>query len=521
MSDTALDGTWPRADGRLGLALLVIAAAQLMMVLDDTVANVALPSIQADLNMSESALPWVINAYVLAFGGLLLFGGRIGDLYGRLRVLRVGLVIFTVASLAGGLASAGELLIAARGVQGIGAALVAPNALALIASTFPAGRTRNKAMAAYGAMSALGITGGVLLGGLLTGALSWRWVLLINIPIGLAVLAGTRILPPGERGTGRLDTLGAVTGTIGLTALTFGVTRAGEHGWTDPVTVAAFVTAVAVLGVFVVLQARRPTPLLPLRLLADRNRAGAYLTVLFIGAGLMGTFYLATLFLQQVLHFGPLQAGAAALPFGVGIIVASAVASKFVEQLPPRAISAPGLLLTAVGMFWLSGLGADANYWSDLMVPLFITSAGLGLAFVPMTLTVVHRVEQPEIGVASALTNTAQQIGAALGLAVLTTISTTAADTQLPDATTTLQHALTTGDNDLVIRASQALSHGYASAYLAAAALLVVAAVMNAVTVTTGRRHKPAEPKPTSTPAEHIHGTRPGTRLVKPHHRHP
>jgi EmrB/QacA subfamily drug resistance transporter len=477
----------------LGLALLVIATAQLMMVLDDTVANVALPSIQSDLDMSESTLPWVINAYVLAFGGLLLFGGRVGDLYGRLRVLRLGLVVFTVASLAGGLAPTSELLIAARGMQGLGAALVAPNALALIATTFPSGKPRNKAMAVYGAMSALGITGGVLLGGLLTGALSWRWVLLINIPIGIAVLAGTRVLTAGERNTGRLDTLGAVTGTAGFTALAYGFTRAGEHGWTDWATLVAFAAAVAFLVLFVVLQARSRNPLLPLRLLADRNRSGAYLTVLFIGAGLMGTFYLATLFMQQVLQFGPLRAGAAALPFGVGIVVASAVASKLVEHLPPRVIAAPGLLVAAAGMYWLSALEADAGYWGDLMVPLFIASTGLGLAFVPMTLTVVHGVDQRETGVASALMNTAQQIGAAIGLAVLTTISTTGAATRLPDAATALHQARMGGDDDLAARAAQALSHGYTGAYLAAAVLLAVAAVITAVAVNTGRQQRSAD----------------------------
>ncbi|WP_229075124.1 MFS transporter [Actinoplanes sp. DH11] len=490
MSRTAPMTAPPRADGRLGLALLVIATAQLMMVLDDTVANVALPSIQAQFDMSESALPWVINAYVLAFGGLLLFGGRVGDLYGRIRVLRLGLVVFTAASLAGGLAPSSELLIAARGVQGLGAALVAPNALALIATTFPAGRARNRAMAVYGAMSALGITGGVLLGGLLTGALSWRWVLLINIPIGLAVLAGTRILVAGERHTGRLDTLGAVTGTAGFTALAYGFTRAGEHGWTDSITLTAFGAAVATLVLFVVRQARSRDPLLPLRLLADRNRSSAYLTVLFIGGGLMGTFYLATLFMQQVLQLGPLRAGVAALPFGLGIILASGVASKLAEKLPPRAIAVPGLLLAAAGMFWLSALPVDAGYWTDLLVPLFLTSAGLGLAFVPMTLTVVHDVDPRETGVASALMNTAQQIGAAIGLAVLTTVSATAAATQLPGAATALHTARAGGDDDLVARAQQALSHGYTTAYLAAAALLVVAAAITAVGVNTRHRQR-------------------------------
>lgn len=459
---------------RLKLALLVIATAQLMLVLDDTVANVALPSIQADLGLSSSALPWVINAYVVAFGGLLLFGGRVGDLYGRRRVLRIGMVLFTAASLLGGLAPTGTTLIAARALQGIGAALAAPNALALITTTFPAGKPRNQAMAVYGAMSALGITGGVLLGGLLTGALSWRWVLLINLPIGLAVLAGTRTLIDDERHTGRLETLGAVTGTGGVVALAYGLTRSGEHGWTNPLTLTAFAAAVALLTWFVRLQACTAHPLLPLRLLADRNRTGAYVIVLFIGAGLMGTLYLATLFMQQVLTFTPLQAGAATLPFGAGIAVAVGVASKLVEKLPPRAVAAPGLLLAALGMFWLSTLEATSGYWSGLLVPVFLTSAGLGLAFVPMTLTVVHGVAHQETGVASALLNTAQQIGAALGLAALTTVAVSAATGQQTST-------------------AQALAHGYGTAYLAGGAALLVAAALVALVVTTGPQQQPDE----------------------------
>jgi EmrB/QacA subfamily drug resistance transporter len=448
----------------LGAALLVIATAQLMMVLDDTVANVALPSIRADLDMTVAALPWVINAYVLAFGGLLLLGGRAGDLFGRRRMVRLGLVVFTVASVIGGLAPTGGLLIGARAVQGVGAALVAPNVLALVATTFPAGTPRTRAMAVYGAMSALGITGGVLLGGLLTASLGWRWVLLVNLPIGIAVLVGTRVLTDGRPGTGRLDTIGAATGTGGFVALAYAFTRAGEHGWTDVVTLATSGAAVVVLAVFVVLQARGRHPVLPLRLLADRNRSGAYATVLVIGAGLMGTFYLATLFLQQVMQFGPLQAGAAALPFGVGIVVASGVASGLVGRLSPRRVAVPGLLLAAGGMLWLSRLEPDAGYWTDLMVPLFLTSAGLGLAFVPLTLTVVHGVDEREVGVASAVMNTAQQLGAALGLAVLTTVATSTAPGTTPEA----------------------LAQGYTTAYAAAAGALVVAAAITAVAVDAG-----------------------------------
>jgi EmrB/QacA subfamily drug resistance transporter len=480
-------------NGASRVALLVIATVQLMMVLDDTVANVALPSIQADLVMTTVALPWVISAYVLAFGGLLLLGGRAGDLFGRRRVLQVGLIVFTAASVVGGVAPTGELLIAARSVQGVGAALVAPNALALIATTFPAGTARNKAMAVYAAMSALGITGGVLLGGVLTATLGWRWVLLINVPIGLAVLAGTRVLRDGQRGPGGLSTVGAVTGTGGVALLAYGFTRAGEHGWGDGFTVASFALAVLLLVAFVVAQAQGRDPLLPLRLLTDRNRAGAYLAVLFIGSGLMGTFYLATLFMQQVMGFGPMQAGVASLPFGVGIVAASVVGSRLVEKFPPRAIALPGFALAVAGLLWLSALEPDASYWSDLMVPFLIASAGLGLAFFPMTLTVVHGVAEPEVGVASAVMNTAQQVGAALGLAVLTTVATSSAANLLPDAATTLHRGNEQGDSDVVARAVDALSNGYTTAFIAQAVLLVIAAVIVGLTVTTRTRQHTEE----------------------------
>jgi EmrB/QacA subfamily drug resistance transporter len=472
-------------DRRLGLSLLVIATAQLMLVLDDSIANIALPSIQADLDVSAANLPWVINAYVLVFGALLLFGGRVGDLLGRRRVLRVGLLVFVAASLLGGLAPNAGLLIGARALQGLGAALAAPNALALIATTFPMGKPRNQAMAVYGAMSAVGIVAGVLLGGALTGLLDWRWVFFINVPIGLAVLAGTRVLAEGIRGRGRLDTPGAVTGTGAMVALVYGITRAGEHGWTDAPTLAAFAAAAVLLAVFLVLQQRTAQPLLPLGLFADRNRAGSYATILFIGAGLMGTFYLLALFLQQVLQYGALKTGVASLPFAAGIILASGISSTLVERLAPRVIAVPGLVLAAGGMLGLSTLTMDSSYAVHVLPALFLTSFGLGLAFVPLTLTAVHRVAEDRAGVASALVNMAQQIGAALGLAVLTTVSTAAADDELPGAARALQQGLAGGDTGAVARAGEALAHGYTTGFLAGAGLLLTAAVLVAVSVTT------------------------------------
>lgn len=335
----------PDASRGLGLSLLVIATAQLMLVLDDTIANIALPSIQRELDVPAAILPWVINAYILAFGGLLLFGGRVGDLFGRRRVFRAGLVLFTLASLLGGLGLNAEMLIGARALQGLGAALTAPNALALIATNFPVGKPRNSAMAVYGAMSALGITIGVLLGGVLTGTLGWRWVFFINIPIGLAVLAGSGFLAEGERNPGRLDVPGALTGTGAMVALTRGITHAAEQGWGNMVTLGALGAALILAVVFLWLQARGSNPMLPLGLFRDRNRSGSYATMLFVGAGLMGTFYLLALYLQQVLGFSPLQAGIASLPFSAGIILGAGISSKLVEHLAPRLVAGPGLVL--------------------------------------------------------------------------------------------------------------------------------------------------------------------------------
>jgi EmrB/QacA subfamily drug resistance transporter len=473
--------------------LLVIATAQLMLVLDDTIANIALPSMQRDLAVSSAALPWIVTAYVLAFGALLLFGGRLGDLYGRRRVLRVGLVVFSAASLLGGLGVTGEMVIAARGLQGVGAALVAPNVLALIATTFPVGRPRNSAMAVYAAMSAVGITVGVLLGGILTGLLSWRWVFFINVPIGLAVLLGTRSLAEGRRDDGRLDVTGAITGTGAILALAYGITRAGQLGWTDALTVAAIVLAAALGTVFVRLQRRRRHPMLPLDLLRDRDRSGSYATVLFIGGGLLATYYLLTLYMQQVLQYSPTMAGLASLPVSAGIVLAAGISSKLVEHLPPRAVAAPGLVVAAVGMSWLSTLETDSSYVGHVLPALFVTYLGLGAGFMPMTLTAVHGVAEDQTGVASALLNTAQQIGAALGLAVLATVSTTAADQRLPDAARVGEQATAAGDGPLVAAAGDALTHGYTAAFLVGASLLLVAAVVVTATVTTSRTQRESE----------------------------
>ncbi|MEY9961984.1 EmrB/QacA subfamily drug resistance transporter [Streptacidiphilus sp. MAP12-16] len=418
-----------------------------MVVLDATITNIALPKIQTALGVSDSNLAWIVNAYALAFGGLLLLGGRAGDLSGRRRMFRAGIAVFTLASLLGGLAPNTLLLIGARVLQGVGAALAAPNALALVTTTFPAGKSRNTAMGVYAAMGGLGATVGLLLGGVLTHALNWRWVFFVNIPIGLAVLAGTKNLVEAERHPGRLDIPGAITGTGGLIALVYGITRGGDHGWTDSVTLASFIIAASLLAAFLLYQARVDHPMLPLRLFKDRNRSGSYATALFIGSGMFATFYFLTLYMQLILGYSAVKTGFAYLPFSFGMALAAGVSSKLVTHLLPRLIAVPGLLVAAVGMFWFATLHPDSSYTTHLMPAMFVTALGLGLGFVPMTLGAVSAVKHEDAGIASALLNTAQQIGGALGLAVMSTISTSAANDKLPGAAHALYHGLATKDS--------------------------------------------------------------------------
>ncbi|WP_455907982.1 DHA2 family efflux MFS transporter permease subunit [Streptomyces mirabilis] len=472
----------------LGLALFVIAAAQLMVVLDATITNIALPAIQTDLGVSDANLAWIVNSYALAFGGLLLLGGKAGDLFGRRKMFQVGTAVFTLASLLGGLAPNESLLIGARVLQGVGAALAAPSALALITTTFPAGKSRNTAMGVYAAMGGVGATVGLLLGGTLTDLLDWRWVFFVNIPIGLAVLAGTRTLVAARRHPGRLDVPGAITGTGGLIALVYGITRGGEHGWTDGVTLVSFAAAAVLLTAFLYLQARTIDPMMPLRLFKDRTRSGSYVTMLFIGAGMFATFYFLTLYMQLILGYSPVRTGFAYLPFSFGMAMAAGISSKLVTHLAPRLIAGPGLLVAAVGMLWFATLEPDSSYTAHLMPAMFVTALGLGMSFVPMTLGAVSGVSHQDTGVASALLNTAQQIGGALGLAILSTISTSAADDKMPQAAGSLYRGLATNDFALVAKAGDAVTHGYTMAFVAAAAMFVAGLLVTGFAINAGRQ---------------------------------
>jgi EmrB/QacA subfamily drug resistance transporter len=462
------DKTRNRGGGRqLGVALLVIATAQLMVVLDATVVNVALPHIQTALRFSDSGLEWVVNGYALALGGLLLLGGRAGDLLGRRRMFVTGLLLFSAASLAGGLATSQAWLLAARAVQGAGGAIVAPTALALIATTFPEGPPRNRALGVYAAMSVAGGAAGLLAGGLLVTYASWRWVLFVNVPIGIgAAIAALFVLPGTARRPGRFDVPGIITGTGGVAALVYGLANAattpdGTSHWGDPKVVAALAAGAVLLAAFAFIEARSGHALLPVRLLRSRDRVGANLMMLGVGATLFGVFFFLTLFVQDVWGYSPLRAGVAFLPLTVAVLAASAVVTRLVPRTGARPLLIAGAAVTAGGLYWLSRMTEHATYAGGLLGPVLVTGAGLGLLFVPLSLVSLARVAERDSGVASSLLNTGRQVGGSIGLAVLGTVAwTVVADSTHGGASRSAayQHALAAGfDRAFLVAAGMAL----------------------------------------------------------------
>jgi len=398
-TQSAPEQAGPQQTPRTGIALTLIAATQLMLVLDGTIMNIALPSVQTALDIPAGRLSWVVNAYALTFGGLLLLGGRIGDLWGRRRVFRFSLALFAAASLAGGLATQETVLIAARACQGVAAAIAAPTALSLIATTFAEGPSRNRAMGVYGAMSGLGSIIGLLLGGLLTEFLNWRWVLFVNIPICLAVLAGTGVLVEGSRVRGRLDLPGALTGSLGLLVLVYAIVRGGDAGWSDPVTLGAGLAALLLLSCFLVIQSRSPHPMMPLGLLRDRNRGAAYATMLLVGGGMFATYYFLTLFMQQVQGWDAMTTGLAYLPFATGMGVASGILGpRLLGRFSPRTVIVPGLAAATLGMVVFSQISPGSSYLLHLMPAMVLTSVGLGLSVRPPHLGGVERRRARPVG---------------------------------------------------------------------------------------------------------------------------
>ncbi|MEV8514225.1 MFS transporter [Dactylosporangium sp. NPDC051484] len=475
MSERGQSSTATRAAGgepaaphppRKALILGIILTCQLMVVLDVTIVNIALPRVEQDLSFSAAGGAWVLNGYTLAFGGLLLMAGRAGDAFGRRRILLAGITLFTIASLVGGVAPAAGVLIAARVAQGVGAALTAPSVLALLASNFSEGAERNKALGTFSMVLGLGLTLGFVLGGALASA-SWRWVFFVNVPFGaIAVVLILLYLRETERHQARFDTVGALLSTAGMVALVYALIHAASDGWSNGVTIGGLVLGVVLLVAFVAVERGTGAPIMPLRLVTERNRAAAYLNNLLLPAATTGMLFLLSQYMQEVHGYGPLRTGVAFLPQAAAQFIAARTAPKLVPKLGAKRLTLLGTALVLVAAAWLSQVGADSAYPVHLLGPLILLGAGLGMSFMPLTMTVLAGLPPAESGAASGLLQAMQQMGVSLGVAVLITVYGSVVRGAAPDG---------------VQRTLQA--HGFADAFgtaavLAAAALLVAAIVI-------------------------------------------
>ncbi len=471
----------PVRSARRGISLALVLGAQLMIILDLTVVNIALPHIQHGLGFSAASLSWVLNAYSLTFGGLLLLGGRLGDILGRRRVFMAGLAIFTLASLVGGLATSAPMLLAARAVQGVGGAIASPAVLALIVTSFPEVRERTRALGIFTAVVMGGASLGLVLGGVITEWVSWRWVLFINVPIGVAViLAAPRFLPETERQPGRLDVAGALTSTAGMSALVYAFIRAAANGWSDRLTLAAFAAAAALLAAFLITETRSAHPVTPLRLFADRGRSASYLVRLLLVAGMFGMFFFLTQFLQEVLGFSPLRAGVAFLPMTAALFTVSRLAPRLVPRFGPKPLMVAGLLPVVTGMAWLAQISPATTYTSGILGPMLLIGAGMGVAFVPLTMASLHGVAPQDSGAAASMVNVMQQIGGALGLAILVTVSGSSAHGAAGRAAVALPSA------------HQIVVHGMASSFTMAAVFDAVALLLVVLVLRMSQAAQPA-----------------------------
>src|SRR5690242_12870194 len=459
---------------RRWLALAVIVAAQFMVVLDVAIVNVALPSIKTDLGFSQESLQWVITAYAIFFGGVLLLGGRLADLLGRRRLFMVGLLIFTVFSLLDGLAWSEGSLIVFRSLQGLGAALLSPAALSILTTTFQEGRERNLALGIWGAASGSGGAAGVLLGGALTSTLSWSWIFFINIPVGLLVLGVTPFLLRESRADLQhrtFDFAGAASITAGLMVLVYAMTRATQHGWLTTETIGLLASSAALVVAFVVIELRSKAPLLPMRIFRLRTLTASNITGLLMGAAVFSQFFLLTLYMQQVLHYSALKTGVAYIALTLTIIAFSAVSQMLVTRIGIRRVLPAGLVFSAVALVLFARLPVHGSYFSDLFPAFILSGIGLALAFVPISIGGLTGVTQADAGIASGLINTTQQIGGAIGVAVATTIATTF----------TIRYVdVHAGATPL---GGAALTHGFAIAFYVLAAIAALGAVAAAVLV--------------------------------------
>ncbi len=480
---TELDATPPPVDPEAGpdpkrwLALGVIAIAQLMVVLDASIVTIALPSAQHALHISTANRQWVVTAYTLSFGGLLLLGGRIADYVGRKRVFIIGLLGFAGASALGGVALNAPMLFGARALQGAFAALLAPAALSLISVTFTEIKERATAFGVYGAISGGGAAIGLIMGGVLTEYASWRWCLLVNVPIAAvaAVAAVSVVRESKAHGNTSYDIPGTVSVTAGLVALVYGFTKAASDGWTSTATLTCLGVAVALLATFVTIEIKSANPLLPMRVILERNRGGSYLSSFMVGAGLLGMFLFLTYYFQGNLGYSALKSGFAFMPFSIGIIVAAGVSSRLLPRTGPRPLMAGGFAAAALGMVWLSRITPDTTYLAHVLPAEILISLGMGLAFVPMSSTALFRVPAHDAGVSSALVNTTQQVGGSLGTALLNTVAASATATYLLSRTPS--------------RATTAAAqvHGYTIGFLVGAGCLVVATLSAIFLITASR----------------------------------
>jgi EmrB/QacA subfamily drug resistance transporter len=453
------------------LVLVLVCLAQFMVVLDATITNVALPSIQEDLDFTQNSLQWVINAYTLVFGGFLLLGGRAGDLFGRKRIFLAGVVIFTAASLANGLSQSGGMLIVFRALQGLGAALVSPAALSIITTTFAEGEDRAKALGVWSAIAAGGAAFGLLLGGILTDLLSWEWIFFVNVPIGIAAFVLSMRHVPESVAPERPDTIdlpGAISVTAGLMVLVFALVKAQDYGWGSARTLGLGAVAVALLAAFVVIESRSKAPLIRLGIFRSRNISGANAVMLLVIGGMYAFFFLVSLYVQQVLGYSPLEAGLAFLPFTLGIIVGAGVSQPLARRIPVHLIALMGIGLAVLGLVILRGAGVDGTYLGNLLPGIIPMSIGMGMTFLPLTLVATTGVSASDAGLASGLFNTSQQVGGALGLAVLSTIAAT--------HTTSVLEGLSGAPSPQ--ERSEAIVEGFQVAYLGGIGLLVLGAIV-------------------------------------------
>ncbi|MFE2215552.1 MFS transporter [Streptomyces canus] len=482
------------ADPRRWWGLVVIALAQLMVVLDATIVNIALPSAQQDLGMSDANRQWVITAYTLAFGGLLLLGGRIADLVGRKRTFVIGLVGFAAASALGGAATGSGMLFAARALQGAFAAVLAPSALSLLTTTFTDPKERGKAFGIYGALAGSGSAIGFIVGGLLTEYLDWRWCLYVNVPIAVAAVFGALALlhdRPGHAGA-RLDVPGALLGCGGLVAIVYGFSEAQPRGWSDPLVLTLIAGGVVLLAVFVWWQSRAPMPLLPLHIVKDRNRAGCFLTMGLAVIGMFGLFLFMTYYLQVVMAYSPVRTGLAFLPMTAAIIVGSTqISARLMNRVPPRMLMAPGMVLAASGMLILTQMTVTSSYATEILPALLLMGLGMGLTFMPVFATATAGVAPHDSGVTSATINTSQQVGGSIGTALLNTIATTSSTAYVA------AHLTDPSKKALVVR--EGVVHGYTVAIWWAVGIMLLAGLIAGLMV-TAKPPKQGAPAPAPAP---------------------